>query len=41
MTDKELIQALRGTETRSKRGLLDEAADRLKELSQRAPEWRK
>lgn len=37
MTDKELIQALRGTETRSKRGLLDEAADRL-ELSQRA-QW--
>lgn len=39
MTDKELIQALRGTETRSKRGLLDEAADRLEELSQRVPQW--
>ena len=39
MTDKELIQALRGTETRSKRALLDEAADRLEELSQRVPQW--
>lgn len=33
MTDKELVQALRNTETRSKRGLLDEAADRLEELA--------
>lgn len=33
MTDKELVQALRNTETRSKRGLLDEAADRLEKLA--------
>lgn len=33
MTDLELVQALRDTETRSKRGLLDEAADRLEELT--------
>lgn len=29
MTDKELILALRGTQSRSKRALLDEAADRI------------
>ena len=39
MTDKELIQALRSTETRSKRALLDEGADRLEDLSQRVPQW--
>lgn len=33
MTDKELIAALRATESRSKRALLDEAADRLEELT--------
>ena len=33
MTDKELVQTLRDTETRSKRGLLDEAADRLEALA--------
>lgn len=33
MTDLELVQALRDTETRSKRGLLDEAADRLEALA--------
>lgn len=32
MTDKELIQALRDTETRSKRALLDEAADRIERM---------
>lgn len=29
MTDKELILALRGTQSRSKRALLDEAAERI------------
>lgn len=29
MTDKELIRALRGTQSRSKRALLDEAAERI------------
>lgn len=29
MTDKELIRALRRTQSRSKRALLDEAADRI------------
>ena len=33
MTDLELVQALRDTETRSKRGLLDEAAARLDALA--------
>lgn len=33
MTDKELIKALRETESRSKRALLDEAAARLEELT--------
>lgn len=32
MTDKELIQALRDTETRSKRELLDEAAERIERM---------
>lgn len=32
MTDKELMQALRGTETRSKRELLDEAAERIERM---------
>lgn len=32
MTDKELIQALRDTETQSKRALLDEAADRIERM---------
>lgn len=32
MTDKELIQALRDTETRSKRALLDEAASRIERM---------
>lgn len=29
MTDKELIRALRGTQSRSKRALLNEAAERI------------
>lgn len=29
MTDKELIRALRGTQSRSNRALLDEAAERI------------
>ena len=29
MTDKELIRALRGTQSRSKRALLDEAAEHI------------
>ena len=29
MTDKELIRALRGTQSQSKRALLDEAAERI------------
>lgn len=33
MTDVELVIALRGTESRSKRALLDEAADRLEQLA--------
>lgn len=32
MTDEELIKALRATESRSKRALLDEAAARIEEL---------
>lgn len=32
MTDKELIQALRSTETRSKRELLDEVAERIERM---------
>ena len=32
MTDQELIQALRGTETQSKRELLDEAAERIERM---------
>lgn len=46
MTDKELIQALRDTETRSKRALLDEAASRIERMQwipveERLPEvWR-
>lgn len=34
MTNKEIIKALRSTTSRSKRALLDEAADRMEELQQ-------